>query len=102
MNQEELFLPPAGDGKRVLDTQLDGYEKAQENLGERQGRVLGVIRSSGEVGATLFELCAFLNLPVNSVSGRVTELVMMGKVKDSGKRKRNPASGVNGVVWVAS
>lgn len=100
--QREFNFPPGGNGKIVMDTQLEGYEKVLGDISQRQAEILKLARSSGEKGVTLFELCAFLGLPPNSVSGRITELTTAGKLADSGRRRKNPFSGVKCAVWVAS
>lgn len=83
---------------RIPDTQHDSWDQLQEHLCARQVVVLEAIK---EKPATLFELVTKLGWPVNRISGRVNELVAKGKVKDSGSRRKNPASGKSGIVWEA-
>lgn len=103
--QLDFFIEPKEEKKKkkkVLDTQIEGYNKVLKDLGTRQAAIFGLACKSGSKGVTIFELCSFLALPPNSVSGRISELVEAGKLKDSSRRRINPMTGVNGVVWVVA
>ena len=84
---------------RIPETQLESWDQLKGHLSARQTVVLEAIK---EKPATLFELVTRLGLPVNRISGRVNELATKGKVKDSGSRRKNPASGKSGIVWEAT
>lgn len=79
------------------DTQLDAWNDLQETLGEKQQRVFKVIYSHGD--ATMFEVAKDLGWPINRISGRITELCAKGYIQDSTRRRLNPLSGRNVIVW---
>ena len=81
-------------------TQLESWTQIKPTLGDKQYTVLLAIRQSPH-GLTLWEIVDNLKWPINSVSGRVTELAAMGKIRDSGGRKVNPRTGKRAVVWVS-
>lgn len=62
-------------------------------------RVLSVISDSGSIGVSTLHIANVLGLPVNCVSGRITELAEHGLVKDSGLRCINP-SGKRATLWI--
>lgn len=98
MTQGEMFGHVSPKKRRIKDTQLQAWDWVKEGLGGRHDQLLGLLRQSKK-GVTLFEACAFFNLPPNQLSGRFTELAEQGRVVDSGNRRVNPATGVNAVVW---
>jgi len=55
----------------------------------------------GAYGGTAEELSSRLRYPRVTVQPRVSELVAIGRVRNSGKRRRNPSSGKSAAVWVA-
>jgi predicted HTH transcriptional regulator len=65
------------------------FEKIEETLTQRQNQVLGAIeildRYSGK-GATLHDITNWLRLEANKISGRITQLKAMGKIKQIGRR----------------
>jgi predicted transcriptional regulator len=69
-----------------------------DKLGERQLAVFYTIRDY-RYGMTLFEIAEKMNLPINQVSGRVSELQKLGFVQDSGGKRINPKTGKKGTVW---
>lgn len=98
MTQGDLFGQESPRRKRVKDTQIRAWGRVKEDLGGRHDQLLGLLRQS-KSGLTLFEACAFFDLPPNQLSGRFTELAEQGRVVDSGDRRVNPRTGVSGVVW---
>lgn len=80
-------------------TQINAFKSIQETLLDKRLKVLEAIKTLN--GACLFEICEFLDWPVNRVSGRVTELQKSGFIKDSGIRKTNKQSGRKGILWKA-
>lgn len=82
----------------VRDTQRSAWNDVQAKLGVRQQEVLKTLRYAP---ATLCEIANRLHVPINSISGRVTELCRAGLVKDSGMRRINPESGKANIVWSA-
>jgi len=65
------------------------FEGIKETLTQRQNQVLGAIeildRYSGK-GATLHDIAHWLRLGANKISGRITQLKAMGKIKQVGRR----------------
>lgn len=84
--------------KQVPDTQLSAWDEIQKTAEGKRAIVLEVIAKSKK-GATLFEIQQVLGWSVNRISGRVTELQKEDRIRDSGKRRANPDSGRNAIVW---
>lgn len=83
------------------ETQREAYDSIKDHLPEKRRMVYDQIDSASTAGGiTLFELCVKLKLPVNSVSGRVTELHDSAVIVDSGRRRINPDTGRRAVVWI--
>lgn len=80
------------------DTQLQSYDEIKNSLSERRASILELIQSS-QNGLPLFEIVKLSGLPINSVSGRITELNDLGMIKDSGSRSVNPETGKKAIVW---
>jgi hypothetical protein len=60
------------------------FKKIEETLTHRQNAVLGIIRDC--VRATSKDVAYWLCSPLNAISGRITELKAMGKIKQIGRR----------------
>lgn len=84
-----------------LDTQLDAWESVQKALPRCRGRVFEVIQRHMPAGVTSEQIAIELGWPINSISGRVTELRRWGRIKDSGVRARTYASR-SAVLWVVA
>lgn len=80
----------------MRDTQATAYQEIRETLPEKRRIVLNAIDTLGL--ATLIEIANWLGWPINSVSGRVTELAKDGLIEDSGQRATNP-SGKKAILW---
>lgn len=80
------------------ETQLAAWQEVQDELPEKRRIVFQMI-ARHERGVTLFQLVNLLNWPVNSISGRLTELERSGRIEDSGTREVNPATGKRAIVW---
>ena len=80
----------------AADTQIAAWMDLQGALPNCQAKVLDVIRS---FPCSSWDVAAALGLPINRVSGRITELVEQGKVMNSGRRTINPLSGKRVIVW---
>lgn len=70
------------------------FEQIKDELPSRRRKVLEVIESSGQAGATVHDVCKALETTPNCVSGRLTELAASGLIADTGKRRDGCA------VWV--
>jgi predicted transcriptional regulator len=62
----------------TLQTQLESWYKTQEGIGARHKQVLNALNIHP---MTSKQLSKFLRLPINSISGRITELREEGKVR---------------------
>lgn len=82
----------------VATTQREAWEDLQVKLGERQRTVLALILRS-PCGLTLYEIKNKLGWPINSVSGRVTELRKKGLIQASHHTRTNPETGKAAIVW---
>lgn len=96
MTQSDLFGHKSR--RTAPDTQIEGLDRSREDLSERQEMIMCLIRQAGNNGVTLFEACSFYGVPPNQLSGRFTEIAEQGMIADSGKRRMNPKTGINGVV----
>lgn len=68
----------------VAETSLEAYvSDVKPRMGENQAKVYAVIRATGPVCNQ--EISEILGWPINSVTGRVRELVLMGAVKEAFK-----------------
>ena len=82
-----------------------GSETSEEaaksiDAGSIRSRVRSLIEDMGCLGATDEELEKKLDMRHQTVSARRRELVLMGKAKDSGVKRRT-TSGRKAVVWIA-
>lgn len=80
----------------IPDTQRDAYWSIDRSKSRRT--VFNVVKDS-VYGVTLFEIVRKLQWPVNSISGRITELSHAGVIEDTGKRRVNPLTGKKAIVW---
>lgn len=101
-DQPDLFRdyapePPAQAHSRTSRDAAEQIEPAAETL---RRQVLHRLILLGSSGATDEELQMFLVMNPSTERPRRIELVEMGLVKDSGRRRRT-LSGRNAVVWVA-
>lgn len=60
--------------------------RARTNVTGRRKQVYDFIVSRGEEGATSHEISKALNIPLHAISGRLSELKAIGKVKAVGVR----------------
>lgn len=82
----------------VNKTSIDNHEinKRSGLYGKQAGGLLEVIKKN-PMGLTRNELAAVAGVKINAVTGRVNELLGIGKIKTSGKRRCS----VSGrMVWV--
>jgi len=62
------------------------FDKLYSKLTLRQEQVLASVRIKGSDGRTCKEIAERHGCGMNAVSGRLTELKRMGKIKQSGRR----------------
>jgi hypothetical protein len=81
-------------------TSREAADAIKPDASELRRRVLAYLRGRGEDGATDEEMQTGIPMVPNTQRPRRVELVEMGSVVDSG-RKRRTRSGRNAVVWVS-
>jgi hypothetical protein len=91
---------PHQPGARDTDTSREAADAMQPHAARLQGMVLDAISDAGATGLTSEECAARLNLNPAAAQPRTTELRKLGRIKDSGARRRN-RSGKNAIVWTA-
>lgn len=91
----DLFSYPHAPGARARDTSRAAADHAAETAPLLRARALAVVERSN--GLTADEVAGRLGLSILSVRPRLTELSRLGKVRDSGERRRN-ASGKSAIV----
>lgn len=92
----DLFRYPHQPGAQDRDTSRDAATSAAETAPLLRAKALAVLERSN--GLTADEVAGRLGLSILSIRPRITELSRLGKVRDSGVRRRN-ASGRNAIVW---
>jgi predicted transcriptional regulator len=100
---EPRFAPKENVGApyaKGSDTSKAAAKKVASKVAEQQTDVYRAIVRSGEHGKTWDEIATELDLCATA-NGRVTALVEMGLVIDSGRR-RNTRRGRAATVWIAS
>jgi hypothetical protein len=105
MSERTLFdyvveVEPDPPCQRHSVTSREAADAIKPDASELRRRVLAYLRGRGEDGATDEEMQTGIPMPANTERPRRCELVEMGSVVDSG-RKRRTRSGRNAVVWVA-
>jgi hypothetical protein len=104
MSERTLFdyvaeVEPDPPCQRHSVTSREAAESIKPDASELRRRVLAYLRGRGEDGATDEEMQDALGMGGSTERPRRVELVEMGSVVDSG-RKRKTRSGRNAVVWV--
>ena len=85
----------------IRDTQKAAWSFILPKLAQKQREVLLCVAGRGSEGATIYDVSESLKWPLNSVSGRLTELEDKGAIFDSTRRRASSYSGKPCVVWVA-
>jgi predicted ArsR family transcriptional regulator len=94
----DLFSYPHAPGARDRDTSRAAADAAARIAPMLRGKVLVVLERSN--GLTADEVAGRLGLSILSIRPRCTELSRLGKIRDSGDRRRN-VSGKRAIVWMA-
>lgn len=87
-------------GHRAVDTSIAAAEAINGDLPRLQRMVRNVIAEAGPKGITCDEIAAALDWNRFRVRPRTSELRTAKRIADSGRRRKNDASGVAAIVWV--
>lgn len=92
----DLFRYPNAPGAQARDTSQAAADAIAADAPTLRARALRVLERSN--GLTADEVAGRLGLSILAIRPRVTELSRLGKVRDSGERRKN-ASGRPAIVW---
>jgi predicted ArsR family transcriptional regulator len=92
----DLFAYPHHPGAQDRDTSQAAAEGIAATAPRLRARALAVVERSN--GLTADEIAGRLGLSILSIRPRLTELSRLGKVRDSGVRRKN-VSGRGAIVW---
>lgn len=87
-------------GHRGVDTSIAAAESINGDLSRLQRMVRAVIADAGPKGVTCDEIAAVLDWNRFRVRPRTSELRTAKRIADSGRRRKNAASGIAAIVWV--
>lgn len=93
----DLFRYPASPGAQARDTSRAAAAEIAPSAARIRERVLTAFERS--TGMTTDECAGRLGLSIHTVRPRVTELSRLGKLRDSGSRRKNTLSGKSAIVW---
>ena len=82
------------------ETSIEAAASLEGVTARVQQLVLAEVRRAGSCGRTACELAVALGMERTTVQPRTTELRLLRKIADSGKRRPNP-NGKRAIVWVA-
>lgn len=77
-------------------TSKEAYKRLKPHLADQQAQVLAWLREKGAEGGTSKEWARHVGKPLNSVSGRFSELHEQGLIRKSGRRREES------MVWIAA
>jgi predicted HTH transcriptional regulator len=89
---------PHSAGFQKDDCSKEAAHNVNRTLSERQKLVFNALKSHAN-GATSEEIAQALDKPALSVKPRLTELLLMGKIRKSGKKGKTQLGG-NCHIWV--
>jgi len=72
-------------------TSVEAYDRIKKTLPRQRAAVLALYRSRPFTGYTVHEVADKLGVPVNAVSGRLSELKRSGHIEPNGERRGNAA-----------
>jgi hypothetical protein len=82
------------------DTSEEAAAFMERSAGTIRDKSLVAIRKAGARGLTAAELADALGMERSTVQPRTTELRLMDRIADSGRRRPNP-NGKRAIVWIA-
>ncbi len=88
-----------GTGYRPTDTSFAAADHAAGTSEQVRKKIVAAITSTGPMTAD--ETARVLDLSVLTVRPRFTELRLTGKIRDTGRRRKND-SGRNAIVWAVA
>lgn len=100
MIQPDLFSYPHTAGHRHQRNSIEGAKAVQPRLQKQRELVYELIEGS-KYGMTNQELCDATGIKSSTISGRIRELKLHGRIDDSGLDRKSAESGVKQTVWVA-
>lgn len=92
---DDLFTYPADPGYKEPDTSLAAAVAMAKRAPILRERCLAALNGSPK---TADEIAGFIGVSILAVRPRISELLRMGKVADTGQRRAND-SGVRAKVW---
>ncbi|HEX8444149.1 MAG TPA: hypothetical protein VF631_10940 [Allosphingosinicella sp.] len=96
----DFDLYPTVAGYKATDTSAAAARDITPETGRLRLLVLNDIAAQREHGSTSEEIVERTGVPRVSIQPRTSELRRLGKIVDSGKRRPNPSSGKQAIVWV--
>lgn len=87
-------------GHRGVDTSIAAAKSINGDLPRLQRMVRSVIAEAGPKGITCDEIATALGWNRFRVRPRTSELRTAKRIADSGRRRKNDASGIAAIVWV--
>jgi len=92
---------PTTPGWKKRDTSIEAAVSIAARAPKLRDRVLATIKASGHHGLTADQVAARLGISILSARPRLSELVDLKLIRDTGHRRRND-SGKNAIVWQAT
>jgi hypothetical protein len=97
---EPLEYPDAP-GHRGVDTSIEAADAIAPVTGRLRKLAYSLIEAAGATGLTNDELADRAEIDRGSIQPRTSELRLLGRIRDSGERRRNE-NGKRAIVWVLS
>jgi hypothetical protein len=98
-NEDDLDKYPHVAGHRGVETSIEAAEEVTQHIGRMQKMAFEAIQQRGADGLTGDEVATQNGLDPVQMRARISELRRMGRVFDSGQRRRL-LSGKRGIVWI--
>jgi len=95
-----MSIYPHHPGSKGPETSAEAADAIAPITGRLRTLTVNAYNQAGQSGLTAEELASVVGWPRVSVQPRVSELVRLGRLRDSGARRVNASSGKRAVVWV--